>query len=160
MAWFRRNKTDQTVLPEIEKYYEAERKERAGLAWLLALVSVACVALILIGLFFGGKWAYNRLTDDKKDEPVAVQTTNESTSTDQTKDTAGKDNTNAAQEGTAQAPVPSTVPASSTPTAAVNPTTSKTPDSNLPGTGPEGLLALFGAVTIFSSVAHYALRRR
>jgi len=58
--WNRNRRDDRPVLPELQQYYDAERRERAGLAWVLALVSVAAVALLVVGAFFGGRWIYRK----------------------------------------------------------------------------------------------------
>lgn len=155
MALFKRRSEDQTVLPEIEKYYEAERHERAGLAWLLALVSVACIALLLIGLFFGGKWVVNRITDD--DEPVAVQTAGNSTDIqpDGTINDGGSQN----KDEKPAAAAPST-PAPSTPAATPTPTPASTPSSNLPSTGPGSISVVFIGSAFIAWLGHQLMLRR
>lgn len=55
----RRNKQDQSdVPPEIQDYYQSERRERTGIAWLLALATLAVTVVLAIILFFGGRWLY------------------------------------------------------------------------------------------------------
>lgn len=70
MALFKR-KTD-SVLPEVDEYYQAERRDRGWLAWLLAFVSVAIVVLLIVGLFLGGRWAYNKIAGNDDADEVAT----------------------------------------------------------------------------------------
>lgn len=77
MALFARNKT-KPVNKEIERYIKAERRERAGLAWLLALISLAVVSLFFIGIFFGSRWAYNKYFKDDKGTSSQVAQDSES----------------------------------------------------------------------------------
>ena len=73
MAFWNRDKAKGKVVPpELQQYYDAERRERSGLAWLLALVSVACVALLVIGAFFGGRWLYRTVSNKDKDNTVVT----------------------------------------------------------------------------------------
>ena len=119
MALFNRNKTKATVLPELEKYYDAERRERSGLAWILALVSIAGVVLVLIGLFFGGRWIYRNLKNDKKPTVAVVQKSNTGHGTQTPATSTDKPST---KDTTTQTPsTPSTQPA--TPPTATTPST-------------------------------------
>lgn len=146
MALFRRNR-DKTVMPEIEKYYEAERRERAGLAWLLALVSVAVVGLALIGIFYGGKWVVNRITKD--DEPVAVQKTDnngEKIESDGTINDGGSQNENKPDASTPTPATPSNNPSPVAQTPASQsstPASSNAQSSNLPRTGAGSMIMIF-----------------
>src|SRR6478735_9277899 len=102
MALIKFKSKDTNTLPEVEQYYTAERRDRAGLAWILALVSILIVALLIVALFFGGRLLYRTVTD-KNDQPQQVTTSdNGSTSTvdggststdkDSTSDTSGSSN--------------------------------------------------------------------
>jgi len=83
MALFRRKKAEKPVTKEVEQYIKAEKRERAGLAWLLALVSLAVVSLLILGLFFGGRWAYNRFNEDDSNDTAQTETQNEGSTKDQ-----------------------------------------------------------------------------
>jgi cytoskeletal protein RodZ len=163
MAWFRRKESNQTVLPEIERYYEAERHERAGLAWILALVSVACVALIVIGLVFGGRWLYRKMTTDTN-KPVATQTENKTdNSSNQTP--ANPDNDSKSNNPTSPAPTTDSqinTPTAATPSTTQNPSTSQSTAStnnNLPTTGAESVVPAFLGATLFGALV-YRLKLR
>lgn len=69
MALFKRNKKNTDVLPqEVREYYQTERRERTGMAWLLAIGTLLVTFIIAAALFFGGRWAYRAVfgNDDNK----------------------------------------------------------------------------------------------
>ena len=68
MALFKRNnKTN--VPPEIQEYYQTERRERAGIAWLLAVGTLVATILLTAGIFFAGRWTYRKIAGDDKKAP-------------------------------------------------------------------------------------------
>ena len=76
MALFNRRNKDTNVLPaEAQEYYATERRERTGVAWLLALTTLVVTFLIAAALFFGGRWLYQTIidNDEKKDAPSTSQ---------------------------------------------------------------------------------------
>lgn len=74
MAWFRRKQT--TEIPELKEFYENESTERPLVAWALALVSLLSTVIVAGGLFFGGRWLYNKIKTDKN-QPVPAVTENQ-----------------------------------------------------------------------------------
>lgn len=177
MALFKRKKKE-SVLPEVDKYYEAERRDRTGLAWLLAFVSIILVALFIIIVFFAGRWAYRAIFDNNQDVATTGdttqvdtpsfdgQTTNEDANKGSGETTPG--NTGDTEldqpqpqeptepEGNVDAPARTDVP--STPTPA--PTVPVTGDDPLPNTGPESLVTLFVGVSALAGGSHYAISRK
>ena len=77
MPWNRnrmRPTIDAKVPEEVEQYYQATRKERIGVAWLLAAVTLLITVLIAALLFFGGRWVYRKITsNDSSPQPETVQ---------------------------------------------------------------------------------------
>lgn len=182
MALFKRKKKD-SVLPEIDKYYEGERRDRTGVAWLLAIVSVLVVALFLVGIFLAGRWAYRTIKGNDTD--VAITTTDgedalnlpsfdgkpsESTENKPDSNEKQEDSPNSDQspsqdesEGTVEAPATpgQTNPDSAAPTTPPTTTVPSTGDSPLPNTGPtENLLAIFLVVSIATGSLHFAVNNR
>lgn len=171
MALFNRKKNqNQSVLPELDKYYEGERKERTGLAWVLAIFSVLIVATFIILLFLAGRWAYRELTTSNDSEDVTVSETQEGdkelptfdgSSNDQAVDEEGsspesqadnreeqsEDRTREETEGSVDAPARTETP--SDPSAGYQPIPS-TGDSPLPNTGPADTLAVFIVATLLA----------
>ena len=63
MAIFNRNSKNQSgVSKELEEYYQNERRERFGVAWLLAFGTLVTTLLLASALFFGGRWLYRTVT--------------------------------------------------------------------------------------------------
>jgi hypothetical protein len=67
----RDSKTGKKTPPEIEEYYQAERRERVGIAWGLALATLVATVLLALGIFYGGRWAYRVLIDREAAPPAA-----------------------------------------------------------------------------------------
>lgn len=154
MILFKRKKPAQAVLPEIEKYYDAEKRERAGLAWLLALTSVAVVTLMLIGAFFGGRWVYRKVTNTNKTPGVTI------TDTNNVDGNIGKSqDTNTANAGNVFVETPSTTPAnptsSTTPVVATSSNTTASANKELTNTGPANTVAIFIVSVLGFSALHY-----
>src|SRR3990167_6929270 len=81
MKLFNRNKGGENVPEEVKGYYQAERRERLWLAWLLAFATLVVTVFIVIGLSFGGRWAYRKIAHkDKKTDTTKTIGTNQPTS--------------------------------------------------------------------------------
>lgn len=174
MALFKRKKKE-SILPEVDKYYEAERRDRTGLAWLLALVSIVLVALFIIIVFLAGRWAYRAIFEDDKDVAVTSDISqqdnpsfdggsNDNENNDQSDANKEGSSTDQPQnsdtsepEGSVDAPATTDTP--STPT---NNETSvpRTGDDPLPSTGPESLTAVFVGTSALAGGSHYVISRR
>lgn len=153
MALFRRNKTDNTtaVPQEVSSYYQAESRDRTWMAWLLALVTLAVTAIIIMALFFGGRWAYRKLrhktgnTTSVVIKPVTAPTTDSTPTSENTSPSNGNGNVN----GPAN---PAPTPNSATPT----PIPTPTGKTNLPNTGPGDTLAVFIFTFVLGTALHYS----
>lgn len=183
MALFNRKKKD-AVLPEIDKYYEGERRDRNGLAWLLAMVSVILVTLLIIGLFLLGRWIYRELTDDNGGDTATVQqengenvpsfdgeapgadedgandgTTDDPDMTTGDSDQSGDEDVangddSADENGSVDAPVSTNTP--SDPSTQVP----ATGDDPLPSTGSASTAAIFMGVSTLAGGVHYTVQRK
>ncbi len=157
-----RRKSSETdeVPPEVEEYYQSERRERVGMAWLLAFLTLFATIVIALGLFFGGRWVYRKVANKDNKSGTSQTATN-----NQPQPAA---NDNPSSSGTSPNPPSSTQPVStpSTPAPSSNiaPTTPQTPKTqraqNLANTGPGDTVAIFLAVTIVGALAHQAYARR
>jgi hypothetical protein len=154
MALFRRNRTEEAAMPpEVQSYYQAENRERAWVAWLLAIATLFATVLVVLGLYFGGRWAYRKINNTDNKNTATVQT-----------DTA-KDKNTTAPTNPSQ-PTSSNPSSPSTPTAPTNtgstaaPATSGTTTApgaqarnpNLPNTGPGDILAIFIVTSIAGAI--------
>ena len=178
MALFKRDPKDSSVLPEIEKYYDAEKRERAGLAWLLAIASVAFVAALLIGVFFGGRWIYRKVTDTNTKSPVAVKPASDAAKTDTTTESSTTNSGSNANPSTNTPSASTPTPSTSTPTSTAQPSTATTPNSTVPtptptttvtgaqsstklsNTGPESVIPVFIVTSVAGTILYrYKLKR-
>ncbi len=161
MALFNRKKKG-SVLPEVDKYYDGERRDRSGLAWLLALISVIVVTLLVVGLFLGGRWAYRALTDSEDDIAMVqngdeeiipsfdgVNPSSEGDEAPAPPDQDNDDEVPAEEEGRVDAPARTDTP--SVPAAG---------DDPLPKTGPAGIAGVFIGVSSSAGAAHYVINRK
>lgn len=72
MKLFNRKK-DNSTNDEIKNYYAEERRDRTGVAWLLAAATLVVTLLLALGLFYGGRWAYRAIFDDETNTTDTVQ---------------------------------------------------------------------------------------
>lgn len=78
---FNRKKNNDTlpeeakVPTEVKEYYESGRKQKTGMAWLLALGTLLVTVVLAMLLFFGGRWVYQQLAGD--DQPAQQPTAQE-----------------------------------------------------------------------------------
>lgn len=156
MKLFGRKKQIDSVPAEVQEYYQAERRERKGLAWLLAAATLVGTLLLASGLFFGGKWVVQKVTNDDK-KPVATdQKINNSGPTF----VADKPDTNGTASDGASTPAPA---APSQPTPAATPTPNPTATapvassgaaSSLVNSGPGDTVALFIGTVVLATISH------
>lgn len=164
---------DTTEVPtEIQEYYNAERRERAGMAWLLALGTLLATLVLAVGLFFGGRWVYRKVAH-KDHKPTTTSNVTKAPTDDKTKTTNPADKPSNTSTGTVNAPAtPGGTTNTATPPAATNTATSTAaqqtatqsasttkPSSTLPNTGPANTLGIF-AVTVVVATSLYQLRLR
>lgn len=175
---FKRKQSDQSTIPvEVEEYYQAERRERVGIAWLLAFATLVTTLLLAVGIFFGGRALYRRFTRDDKPKPIAVSPAIPKPSavtgpTLQPAQPSSPQQPTNPQSGNKQPQSPVTdketpdvedpdteSPATKSPTAQT-PSKSTAPASPLPKTGPGETITVFIVVSAVTSIAHYAYTSR
>ncbi len=166
------------VPEEIQDYYKTERRERAGVAWLLAFGTLIVTVLLAGGIFFGGRWAYRKIAGDdtktetpseiaQKDQEQKAATPAEqsqpasadkSQASDQNKDTAPaatpgtqQESNSAASEGSQ---APATGSSSQSSSASSSQGTVNGATSDLPNTGPGNYLYIFFAVSVLGYLSH------
>jgi cytoskeletal protein RodZ len=173
VALFKRKKNE-SVLPEVDEYYKAERSDRGWLAWVLALVSVLVVVAAVIALFLGGRWVWNQLTEDEQAGEVGVRqndvgqevTVDGDPNRVNEQPVAGNEQpAPSTNEGTVNAPTqtnprPTTGTGGASTQTPAPTTTPRTGDAPLPSTGPASLLTTFVGVTGLAGSVHYLIERR
>lgn len=164
MAWpFRRKKTEDFPL-EVQDYYQAEKRERVGVAWLLAAVTLVVTVIAATGIFFGGRWLYRKLANsDQKPTTTVQQPQTDNLPAQTTPPTSTPAPSSTTPPATTPTPAPSTPPTTSPP----RNTNSSTANSNstvtrVPDTGPGDVLTIFVAASILGAVLHrsYLVRNR
>lgn len=169
---FNRRKQNDAVPQEIQQYYQAERRERVGMAWLLALSTLVLTVLLVLGIFFGGRWVYRQIRDDNGGQPenVATQPADEQ----QAKPTPGSGQSQQSGDEEQQPPQPQSQqptpqpqpqpqsPPATTPTPTTPQPTTPSTSEHLPRTGPQSAVAVFLAATAAGTLVHhwYTLRRQ
>ncbi len=133
MALFRRNKNDSATTG----YYQSPEAENKPMAWLLAIATFVITLLIILVLFFVGKWAWNKISGDN-DNQQATQSQPQSEQTNTSGNTDNKESTDTVNGAThvTTDPGPQTSSAStSTPSQAI--TQPNTGPTELVRTGPD-----------------------
>jgi hypothetical protein len=159
MALFKRG-GDPTVPGEVRDYYEAERRDRRGLAWLLGLGTALVTVALAVGLFFGGRAAWRAVFDNDKKQPVATAPS----PTPQAKPANPQPTPNLSTPSPAPTPPPPPAPAP-VPAPRPTPPTQSAPApgtqaQNLADTGAGNTIALFVTVAVTAGAGHYALTRK
>ncbi len=167
MALLNRNR-DQAVVPEeIQEYYQDERRERTGVAWVLAAGTLVMTILLAAGIFFGGRWAYRKIQGN--DKPDTTQVAQESTENEQapapdptpSSDGAVPPNPTPTPSIT-PTPVPPNAPPTPSPRPNAQPNTGDVAGTTtpLPSTGPAEVLGVFVSVTLAGYLMHRVSLRR
>ncbi len=81
LPFLHRNTVNSEVPAEIQEYYQSEHRERVGVAWLLAGGTLVLTLLLATGLFFGGKWVYDKIANREDENTVSTTQTTEETTT-------------------------------------------------------------------------------
>ena len=68
------HKKDKTTIAELEEYYanQDQNKSRSGRAWLMAFLSILITIVVIVALFYAGRWAYRAITDDSSNNPTTT----------------------------------------------------------------------------------------
>lgn len=177
---FNRKKNDnQDLPPEVQDYYQAERREKVGVAGLLALGTLLVTILVAIGLFFGGRWVYRTVFDKDRPNTAAVQNENkaeeeveqrqedeqkekqEAEEAEKARVEAEKREAEAAAERTRQEAARREAEArnnaANQPAPAPAPATGKA--SDLPSTGPADTIAIFLGTVVIGTSLYYLARQ-
>lgn len=168
MALFGRKQPDIDSVPqEVQDYYQSERRERTGVAWLLALATLVVTLLLAVGLFYGGRWVYRTAFKQDKAPQTAQPTATTPATTNISLDGPDEDQASSRPASTPQStpstsPSPSPSPASSstpspTPTSTPTPSPSVASSTNrsaLVNTGPGDAAMVFIVATVAGIVAY------
>lgn len=144
----KKQKSDTTAPAELQDYYQAENRERRGMAWLLAFVTFFVTLALVLLVFFAGKWVYQHFKNKSKSPQTTSQTkpqgesNNNSNNTDQNK-SSGSSNTNTSSNssqtnnGSSTQGTQNTTPQTSSTSTSVPSQQPVTGGNELPRTGPD-----------------------
>jgi len=176
LPW-RQQSADQANLPqEVQQYYQAEQRERMGVASLLALGTLIVTVLLAAGIFFGGRWVWRHTAERNRSKTNVATTGTVQAPDDKTSSsTTSSSTTNSSASSSTSTPVtsssgsnnaasqPSSAATPSSPTSTPSQTTS-TPTSTtttaLANTGPTSILpiALVSVIVGFGAAEWYQRR--
>lgn len=158
---FRRGNDSQNDLPkEVQEYYQNEKRQRRGVAGLLAIGTLLATVVLALGLFFGGRWLYRSLSD--RDSQPAKVSQSDTTSNEQIPGTEENKPASTDKPSTESSNTkPQTLPGDENDVISVTGSQSTgksaTTQSDLPKTGPADTAAIFAGTVLIASVAHYSL---
>lgn len=135
MAIFRRKQQSSVLPEEVNQYYQSQRREKTGVVFFLGILALVATLLIGLGVFFGGRYLYQKIRGNET-SPTTVQTTPATVTTQtpqlETSEAPNSSNvTSATPTPPAGTPAPSATTPTQTPALGDEPTT-------LPATGDEG----------------------
>lgn len=113
------------IPPEIEQYYKTARRDRMGVAWLVAFLTLVVTVAVVLLLFLGARWAFRKASNKSPKAPQTIQPQNSTKKTTNTQ--SSSDKTSSTQQNQ-----------TSTPTTTTSPSSSPASDPSLLRTGPEG----------------------
>ena len=165
---FNRNKEpiNTKVPPEVKQYYSSEHRERVGLAWIIAFVSLVITIAVVMGLFFGGRWAYRKIAHNNPTvaQPQTITSQPATSSPKASSSTAApkssKPSTGSSNTSSTSTTTPSQPPVSTNKGQLPAPATSQAQTSGITNTGPGETVATFIIVSLIGTVAYQAYLRR
>ena len=153
----RKQNQSEDISQEVQDYYQAEKREKVGVAGLLALGTLLVTIVLSMGLFFGGRWVYRTVFNDDR----APQTTQQSNEEEESAQPAPTDS-ESEEEG--DQPAPSTPPAatatpgqgSGSATTTDGSTSGNSQQDGLPQTGPGDTAIIALSAVMFATAGYYA----
>jgi cytoskeletal protein RodZ len=150
----KQNISDTAVPPEVHEYYQAERRGRIGTAWLLSAATFVGTVLVVLGLFYGGRWIYRSTAGNKKPNTQTQQVSSS------VKQESSKSSSGSSQSGSQNSSNPTPPPSTPTPPPAAS-TPAPTPPAPAPssampntGVGATAAIGLFATVSTFGTIAY------
>jgi len=160
---FRHKDTTETgVSSDTDDYYRTERRERVGLAWLLAFGSLIATLLIALALFYGVRFIYHKVHHTNTAGTTATtESTNSAPESAASNSQSSTGQTNATGSGTTSTPSSSATSSTSSNSSSTSTGSSATAGGqNIANTGPGDTIAIFLAVSVLGALTHNAYQRR
>ena len=143
--------------PELNHYYQAEKRQRSVMTWLLGFATLAVTIAVAFLLFFSARFLIGKIRGGRVNAPVATQGTDSSTVT-QNPTQPGSDSTTTST-ATASSTAPTTTTTGTTTAAEPGGHTSST-STTLPNTGPGQTAAVFLVAAATGTLAYRLTARR
>lgn len=143
--------------PELNDYYNAEKRQRTVVTWLLGLATLAVTVALAFALFLGARWVINKIHHQAPTpQPTTVETTSAPAAPPAPTTSNESGTTNSA------AGSPSTATNQTKPTTSTNTQAGQTSSATtaLPNTGPGDVLAIMLGTTVLGTLAHRRYARR
>lgn len=138
--------------PELNEYYQAEKRQQTAVTWLLGFATLAVTIAIAFGLFLSARWIVQKVRNNPSKSPETTQ--QQGSGNDQDGEATGATGTTptnvAAGSGTGRVDAGG---------AATAPRTS-VPNSTLPSTGPTETLVVFFVATLAGTFAYRLTAKR
>ncbi len=147
---------------EVQQYYKSEQRERVGLAWLIAFASLILTVLIVLGLFYGGRWAWRKVANNDDNENVSTTQT-KSPSESSVPNESNKSESGSSSNGNNPSSSSSGSNDSNTNGSKSSGSTSGSNSSssqNLSNTGPGNIAGAFVVAVVFGTILHNVYSRR
>lgn len=132
--WSFRNKQQ-----EVKDYYQATAGNNMVMVWLLSAITFVATILVVLGLFWGGRWVYQKITAPDNDQTATTESNSSEQSnqdqnqgSDQGQADQGQTGQNQGGSGSTGAPTP--------PAPTPTPAPSQPPQNTTPQTGPTELV--------------------
>lgn len=139
--------------PELNNYYQAEKRQQTAVTWLLGFATLAITIAIAFGLFLSARWIVQKVRNNPDKGPETTQQQGE----DNDKD----DETAAAPAQPAKPAQPASEPAGRVDAGGSNTAPKTTASSTtLPSTGPTETLAVFMVATLAGTFAYRLTTKR
>ncbi len=156
---FRRTKKSDVNVPnEVQEYYDAERRQHMGVAWLIAFLSLVVTVIVATGLFFGGRWTYRKLAHKSPATVKTAQSDTKQNGSESSESKANDKNTSKDKSSNSSAHTKSSN-ASGTSEQKTASNRNAT-GSTLPDTGPGNTLAIFMTSTAVGVTFYQLILRR
>ena len=171
----RQPKADEVTLPkEVQDYYEAEKRERVGVASMLAIGTLVVTVILALGIFFGGRWVWRHTlhhnpktttvaTVKAPDDKTSSSSSTPSYSSSSSPTSSSSSNSSSSTSASSGSSTPSSTSSSTAPTPSPTPpaaSSTTTGATTLPNTGPDSFLMAWMISMAIGFIAAELYQRR
>lgn len=119
----------------VKEYYQAGGKQQTWVIWLLSIATFIVTLLIVLGLFWAGRWVWNQVTEEDQPAQTTQEQSTEHQQEAQQRSGSGGQSDGQNSGGSPSAPAPSS-PGTPSPTSPnTSPSPAPAPSAGMPATG-------------------------